>query len=89
MAHFGPQIIRLTGEAGDYVENHLAMNGATGYNYAYLGSTWTREKSSRYADGEAQRSLWGQAPPLGLVRRVGAFWYPMSEQECARTAEDL
>jgi hypothetical protein len=89
MAHFGLQIIRLTDEADDYVENHLAMYSTTGYNYIYLGSAWSREKSSRYADSEAQRSLRGQAPTLGLGRRVGAFWYPLSEQECARTAEDL
>ena len=59
------------------------------YDYAYLRPTWTRDKSARYADVEAQRSLWEQAPILGLGRRIGAFWYPMSEQESARTAEDL
>ena len=59
------------------------------YDYAYLRPTWTRDKSSRYADVEAQRSLWEQAPTLGLGRRVSAFWYPMSEQAQARTAEDL
>ena len=59
------------------------------YDYAYLRPTWTRDKSSRYADVEAQRSLWEQAPTLGLGRRVSAFWYPMSEQAHARTAEDL
>jgi len=59
------------------------------YDYAYLRPTWTRDKSARYAGVEAQRSLWEQAPVLGLGRRAGAFWYPMSEQEHARTAEDL
>jgi hypothetical protein len=59
------------------------------YDYAYLRPTWTRDKSARYADVEAQRSLWEQAPILGLGRRIGAFWYPITEQESARTAEDL
>jgi len=59
------------------------------YDYAYLRPTWTRDKSSRYADVEVNRSLWEQSPVLGLGRRVGAFWYPINEQESARTAEDL
>jgi hypothetical protein len=50
------------------------------YDYAYLRPTWTRDKSSRYTDVEAQRSLWEQAPMLGLGRRVGPFWYPITEQ---------
>jgi len=59
------------------------------YDYAYLRPTWTRDKSARYADVEAQRPLWDQAPTLGLGRRIGAFWHPINEQESARTAEDL
>jgi hypothetical protein len=59
------------------------------YDYAYLRPTWTRDKSSRYADVEANRSLWQQSPVLGLGRRVGAFWYPITEQESARTTEDV
>jgi hypothetical protein len=59
------------------------------YDYAYLRPTWTRDKSARYADVEAQRSLWEHAPTLGLGRRVGAFWYPISEQESARTTEEV
>jgi hypothetical protein len=59
------------------------------YDYAYLRQTWTQDKSARYADVATQRSLWEQAPTLGLGQRVGAFWYPMSAQKSARTAEDL
>ena len=59
------------------------------YDYAYLRPTWTKDKSTRYADVEAHRSLWEQAPTLGLGRRVGAFWYPISEQESARIVEDV
>jgi hypothetical protein len=59
------------------------------YDYAYLRPTWTRDKSSRYSDVEAQRSLWEQSPVLGLGRRVGAFWYPIIEQGNARKAEDI
>jgi hypothetical protein len=65
------------------------MYNTNSYNYTYLGSIWAREKSLRYTDGEAQRSLWGQAPILSLGRCVGAFCYPRSEQESAQTAEDL
>jgi hypothetical protein len=59
------------------------------YDYAYLRPTWTRDKSARYADVEAHRSLWEQAPTLGLGQRVGAFWYPLSEQEGLRRAEEV
>jgi hypothetical protein len=59
------------------------------YDYAYLRPTWTRNKSARYADVEAQRAIWEQAPTLGLGQRVGAFWYPIDEQESTRTAEDV
>lgn len=59
------------------------------YDYAYLRPTWTKDKSTRYAGIEAQRSLWEQAPTLGLGRRVGAFWYPLTEQESARIIEDV
>ncbi|MEO7908936.1 MAG: hypothetical protein ABIV47_04745 [Roseiflexaceae bacterium] len=59
------------------------------YDYAYLRPTWTHDKSARYNDVEAQRSLWEQAPTLGLGQRVGAFWHPINEQVSARTAEDL
>ena len=59
------------------------------YDYAYLRPTWTQDKSSRYSDVEAQRSLWEQPSVLGLGRRVGAFWYPITEQMSARMAEDV
>lgn len=59
------------------------------YDYAYLRPTWVRDKSARYADVEAHRSLWEQAPTLGLGRRVGAFWYPLNDQENIRKAEDV
>jgi hypothetical protein len=59
------------------------------YDYAYLRPTWMQDKSARYADVEVHRSLWEQAPTLGLGRRAGPFWYPLTEQESARTAEGL
>ncbi len=65
------------------------MYNTNSYNYTYLSSIWAREKSLLCADGETQRSLWGQAPILSLGRCVGAFCYPRSEQESAQTAEDL
>lgn len=46
------------------------------YDYAYTRRTWQPDKSARYADVLAQRSLWEAPRILGLGRRVGAFWYP-------------
>jgi len=43
---------------------HLVVYATACYNYAYLGLTWTREKPSRYAQGKAQRWLWGRCPSL-------------------------
>src|SRR5262249_933271 len=48
------------------------------YDCAYLRSTWSQDKSARYHNLEAQRTLWEQPAVLGLGRRVGAFWYPQA-----------
>lgn len=47
------------------------------YDYAYLRSTWTQDKSARYGEVPAQRALWERRLILGLGRRVGGFWYPV------------
>jgi hypothetical protein len=51
------------------------------YDYAYLRTTWVPDKSARYDDIAAQRSIWEQRRVLGLGRRVGSFWYPQAENE--------
>jgi hypothetical protein len=53
------------------------------YDYAYTRRTWQQDKSARYADVLAQQSLWEQPRVLGLGRRVGAFWYPASDNIAA------
>lgn len=49
------------------------------YDYAYLRPTWQQDKSTRYADLPQQRAHWQQPRVLGLGERVGAFWYPLSD----------
>lgn len=49
------------------------------YDYAYLRSTWTQDKSQRYTDITTQRAVWEQPLILGLGRRIGGFWYPMND----------
>jgi hypothetical protein len=46
------------------------------YDYAYTRRTWRQDKSERYGDVQAQRSLWEQPRVLGVGRRIGNFWYP-------------
>jgi hypothetical protein len=46
------------------------------YDYAYTRRTWRQDKSDRYGDVQAQRSLWEQPRVLGLGRRIDNFWYP-------------
>ncbi|MBK9711833.1 MAG: hypothetical protein IPO81_10980 [Kouleothrix sp.] len=57
------------------------------YDYAYVRSTWTADKSSRYDAVPEQRSLWERPLVLGLGRREGAFWYPQQEHDQDRTTE--
>lgn len=59
------------------------------YDYAYLRSTWTQDKSSRYGEVLAQRSIWERPITLGLGRRVGGFWYPVLEEPEADDKSDL
>lgn len=49
------------------------------YDCAYLRPTWQQDKSIRYADLPQQRAHWQQPRVLGLGERVGAFWYPLSD----------
>jgi hypothetical protein len=51
------------------------------YDYAYLRSTWVPDKSARYEEILAQRTVWEQPVVLGVGRRVGSFWYPSQPDE--------
>jgi hypothetical protein len=56
------------------------------YDYAYTRRTWQQDKSTRYAEVLAHRSLWEEPRVLGLGRRVGAFWYPAHDNIAAEEA---
>jgi hypothetical protein len=46
------------------------------YDYAYLRQTWRKDKTGRAESAVVYRSVWDQAPILGVGVRLGAFWYP-------------
>lgn len=46
------------------------------YDYAYLRSTWQKDKTGRAETAVAQRSAWERGPILGLGQPLGPFWYP-------------
>jgi hypothetical protein len=46
------------------------------YDYAFLRATWSEDKTGREQQAIEHRTLWENAPILGLGRRVGPFWFP-------------
>jgi hypothetical protein len=49
------------------------------YDRAYLRSTWRHDKTGRERDALRHRHAWGEhAPLIGLGRRLGPYWYPVT-----------
>lgn len=46
------------------------------YDYAFTRATWAEDKTGREQQVLEHRTLWENAPILGLGRRVGPFWFP-------------
>ena len=57
------------------------------YDYAHTRRTWQPDKSARYADVLANRSLWEEPRIIGLGRRVGTFWYPAHDNIASAEAD--
>jgi hypothetical protein len=49
------------------------------YDYAFLRTTWARDKTGRDEQVLAHRALWEKGTTLGVGRRVGPFWFPADE----------
>ena len=48
------------------------------YDHAILRATWQADKSERAGAALVERAAWEQGPILGLGRRLGPYWYPLS-----------
>lgn len=46
------------------------------YDMAFTRATWSEDKTGREQQVLEHRTLWENAPILGLGRRVGPFWFP-------------
>lgn len=46
------------------------------YDYAYLRVTWREDKTARAEEVLPYRTIWENAPTLGLGQRLGSFWLP-------------
>ncbi|MCA9994698.1 MAG: hypothetical protein KDE56_03055 [Anaerolineales bacterium] len=48
------------------------------YDYAFTRATWREDKTGRELKVLDHREAWENAPILGLGKRLGPFWYPLS-----------
>ena len=51
------------------------------YDYAYTRATWREDKTGRELKALDHREAWENAPILGLGKRLGPFWYPISHED--------
>jgi hypothetical protein len=51
------------------------------YDYAFTRATWREDKTGRELKVLDHRKAWENAPILGLGKRLGPFWYPITDGE--------
>jgi hypothetical protein len=55
------------------------------YDALYQRETWMADKGGRYDHLESQRALWERGAVVGLGRRVGPFWFPVTARQLPDT----